>query len=110
MHHCLVCNMQDVSQDELAQYRQVHGMSRVEQVLQDSATNLPHPSHGGSSGYPISEHLQMLQMYELDLPVPTSMLRSLRRWSQHVIPSSSEVLSDNKIVTLTKDSHLIRRA
>eukprot|EP00978_Attheya_sp_CCMP212_P037426 scaffold176038_cov34-Attheya_sp.AAC.1 len=48
--------------------------------------NRPHPSHGGAREYPISERLRMLQMWHADLPVPASMVRSIKRWDDRMIP------------------------
>ena len=47
----------------------------------------PHPSQGGSRGYPHSERIRMLEMWERDQSsVPKSMLSSIRRWAKRPIP------------------------
>ena len=73
-------------QDRRAQFRRERGIPWQEQVPRDTS-HLPHPSSGGTRGYSLSERLRMLQYWGNDLPVPPSMLQSIRRWSkERVVP------------------------
>lgn len=73
------------TEEDVARHRRAIGVPRQEQVVRDEVRR-PHPSRGGSRGYPLSERQRMLESWEDGLPVPTSMLRSIKRWSQRILP------------------------
>ncbi len=47
---------------------------------------LAHPSVGGSRGYDIHTHEMMVELHKSGNPVPQTMLCSIRRWVQCIVP------------------------
>ena len=95
--------MNNESESAKADWRRRHGMTRVLEVDRDES-NRAHPSLGGSRGYPISERLRMLQYWVDDLPVPDSMIDSIERWDDRVIPYRS---TGNKAQRSMTGEHLL---
>ena len=80
------------------------GVSGGYRVPRDTS-HLPHPSSGGTRGYSLSERLRMLQYWGNDLPVPPSMLQSIRRWSkERVVPYR---MTGNKGAPKLSGEHLL---
>jgi hypothetical protein len=47
---------------------------------------LANPSVGGSRGYDIHTHEMMVELRESGNPVPQTMIRSIQRWAQRIVP------------------------
>ena len=73
-------NMSKKSWIERAKYHHDRGIARQLQVPRDEDIERPHPSHGGSRGYPPSERNLMLDVFK-DNP-PENLLSSLRWWQE----------------------------
>lgn len=81
--------MDTLSKKERKQYRRKHGIPREEGVLRDGAAEAPHPSRGGSRGYPPWYRDRMIMMKKLGQYIPKCFCsdRSIRRWvKKGVIP------------------------
>ena len=72
-------------EDDAAQWRRSRGISRVEGVPRDDRLN-PHPSCGGTRGYPIVFCQKLIFDYQNGRPVLCSMVRSIQRWLHRVVP------------------------
>ncbi len=47
---------------------------------------LAHPSVGGARGYDIHTREMMVELCKSGNPVPQTMIRSIRRWTRHIVP------------------------
>jgi len=73
--------------DETVHYQRQHGIKTSTRLLRDGVTDVPHPSKGGSKGYPYHERVRWLKMWKTDPnSVPTSMISSLKRWEKRIHP------------------------
>ncbi len=70
---------------DAAQMHQQSGISRVLEVPRDIQF-LAHPSVGGSRGYGIHTREMMVKLRKSGNPVPQTMIRSILRWVQHIVP------------------------
>jgi hypothetical protein len=74
-------------EDNFAKWRQRNGIARARVERVPSNTQfLPHPSNGESRGYDIPFCQMMVGAYQAGNPTPNGMLRSIQRWTNHIIP------------------------
>ena len=79
--------MDRLTSDETVQYQRQHGIKTSTQLPRDGVMDVPHPSKGGSKGYPYHERVRWLEMWSTNPDsVPISMISSLKRWEKRLIP------------------------
>ncbi len=72
-------------EEDAAKMRQRSGISRVVEVPRDIQF-LAHPSVGGSRGYNIHTREMMVELHKSGNPVPQTMICSIQRWVQRIVP------------------------
>ena len=79
--------MNRLTSDETVRYQRQHGIETSTQLPRDGVKDVPHPSKGGSKGYPYYERVRWLEMWNTDPnSVPVSMISSLKRWEKRIHP------------------------
>ena len=80
--------MDEMGQRARTKYCPSHGIEKESKREREGIiSDEPNPSQGGSRGYPHSERIRMLEMWERDQSsVSRSMLSIIRRWGKRPIP------------------------
>ena len=95
--------MDSLNSKERAEYCRSHGIPRERQVQRHGVADAPHPSRGGSRGYPTSERQRLLDLWKKDEAlVPQSMLSSLKRWDERLYPHE---MTGGKATTAMRGHH-----
>lgn len=78
--------MDKLTREERKEYNRKHGISRELKVFREGETEVPHPSKGGSRGFPTWYKDKVVEMKKLGLDVAhLASERSVRRWKNERI-------------------------
>ena len=93
-----------LSPGERADYLQTICVSREHQSSRSKAGSAPHPSKGGSAGYPVPLREILVDLYKDKKHVPPTMKRSIQRWINDGVEPKRQ--TGNKPKTVMTGEHL----
>ena len=93
-----------LSPDERVDYLQKICAPRERQSSRSKAGSAPHPSKGGSAGYPVPLREILVNLYKDGKYVPPTMKRSIQRWIKDGVEPKRQ--TGNKRKTVMMGEHL----